>query len=105
MLEVVKRNNVYLIFLYGILEKGFIYVYNLVVIFDRKGKIMGEYCKNYLWLLEVVYFKGGEKVEVYDVDFGRFGVMICYDVGFLEVFRELILKGFEIIFILFVWRI
>ncbi|UWD50048.1 carbon-nitrogen hydrolase [Clostridioides difficile] len=105
MSEAAKRNNVYLISPYGTLEKDSTHVFNSAVIFDRQGNMMGEYCKNHLWSLEAVYFKAGEKIDVYDADFGKFGVMICYDAGFPEVARELMLKGSEIIFIPSAWRI
>jgi len=45
--------------------------------------------------------KGGNKVETFDTDCGKIGVLICYDVEFPEVSRLLAEEGMNILFVPF----
>jgi len=73
-------------------------VYNIAVLYDRNGKLVGQYYKNHPYSPEA--FEGvtpGTEVPVFDTDFGRIGMMICYDSWFNDVAELLALKGAEII--------
>lgn len=72
-------------------------VYNSVVLIDRGGNLAGVYDKQHLWALERFYFRAGEGSPVFDTDFGRLGILVCYDLGFPEVARMLALQGAEIL--------
>lgn len=72
-------------------------VYNSSVVIDRDGALMGVYDKQHLWALERFYFRSGSECPVFDTDFGRLGVMICYDMGFPEVARMLALQGADLV--------
>ena len=71
--------------------------YNSAVFIDRDGELQGTYDKQHLWALERFYFRAGFDCPVFDTDFGRVGVMICYDMGFPEVARMLALQGADLI--------
>lgn len=71
--------------------------YNSAVLIDRTGSLAGVYDKQHLWALERFYFRSGEGSPVFDTDFGRLGILICYDLGFPEVARMLALQGAEIL--------
>ncbi|WEV45912.1 acyltransferase [Bifidobacterium sp. ESL0690] len=71
--------------------------FNSSVLIDRDGNIAGVYDKQHLWAKERFYFKGGNGTPVFHTDFGTVGLMICYDMGFPEVARELALKGAQIV--------
>ena len=71
--------------------------YNSSVIIDRDGNLMGTFDKVHLWAGERFWFRGGCDFPVFDMDFGRVGVMICYDAGFPEAARSLAMQGAEII--------
>ncbi|MCL1792659.1 MAG: carbon-nitrogen hydrolase family protein [Oscillospiraceae bacterium] len=73
--------------------------YNTCVIFDRNGEYVGAYRKVHLYWPETM-FNGttpGDDFPVFDLDFGRVGVMICYDCWYGECARLLALKGAEVI--------
>jgi len=94
---------------------------NTALIFDRQGMIVGKYHKTHAaidhyegeppwarppqgrdraWLMqhdpEWIMEKGRE-LPVFDFDFGRVGVMTCYDGWFPECARVLSLKGAELL--------
>ncbi|MDK2878831.1 MAG: beta-ureidopropionase [Thermoanaerobacteraceae bacterium] len=72
-------------------------IYNSAVVIGREGEILGYYSKTHLWAGERFYFKAGDEYPVFNMDFGKVGIMICYDGGFPEVSRILALKGAELI--------
>lgn len=71
--------------------------YNSAVIIDRAGELLGVYDKQHLWALERFYFRSGSECPVFDTDFGRVGIMICYDMGFPEVARMLAVQGADLV--------
>lgn len=60
-------------------------LYNGAVLIDRNGKIVGDYVKTHLWDNEQSVFAFGSDYPVYQLDFGKVNVMICYDARFPEV--------------------
>ena len=72
-------------------------LYNSAVIIDRQGNVVGNYDKTHLWQDEKSFFVCGDLYPVFEMDFGKLGVMICYDAGFPEVARMLALRGAELI--------
>lgn len=72
--------------------------YNTASIFDRQGRIVGEYRKTHLPANEKWQFTPGDALDVFDLDFGRVGICICYDMMFPEVVQVQALKGAEIVF-------
>ncbi len=45
--------------------------------------------------------QGGSKIQTYDTDCGKIGILICYDVEFPELSRMLAEKGMQILFVPF----
>lgn len=72
--------------------------YNLAGIFNRKGEICGEYRKTHMPLSEKWQLTEGDDLNVFELDFGKISVAICYDIMFQESMEVLALKGAEIIF-------
>lgn len=94
---------------------------NTALLFDRTGKIIGKYNKVHAavdhfegeppwskppkgkdadWFIKndpEWKMKRGQDFPVFDLDFGRIGILTCYDGWFPETFRILSLKGAEIL--------
>jgi predicted amidohydrolase len=96
--ELAKRKNSYVIA--GIDEREGRAVYNTAVLIDRRGRVAGKFRKVYIPREEIeVGITPGKEYPVFDTDFGRIGMMICWDSEYPEPARALALKGAEIIFL------
>lgn len=94
--ELAKERSSYIVA--GLYESEGDAVYNTAVLIDRKGKVAGKYRKVYLPREE--YEAGltpGNAFPIFDTDFGRIGIMICYDVFFGDPAKSLAMKGAEVI--------
>jgi predicted amidohydrolase len=84
----------------GILERRDGYLYNTAVLYDRGGRLLGQYDKTHPTIGEVLEgFSSGASYPVFDLDFGRVAIHICYDEWFPEVSRLFALRGAEILFL------
>ena len=84
----------------GILERNGDTVFNTAVLIDRNGNLAGKYRKVSLPQEEIDGgITPGDSFSVFDTDFGRIGLMICWDITFPEPARILAQKGAEIIFL------
>jgi predicted amidohydrolase len=82
----------------GILEQDGPWVYNTAVLLDREGNVAGKYRKVSLPREEIEGgVSPGNSFPVFDTDFGKVGMMICWDVTFPEAARQLALEGAEVI--------
>ena len=94
--KVAREHNLYIVA--GILEQEGDVIYNTAILIDREGTLAGKYRKVSLPREEIDGgITPGESLPVFDTDFGRIGIMICWDVTFPEVARTLALQGAEII--------
>jgi predicted amidohydrolase len=69
---------------------------NAALVFDRQGRIVGEYDKLHLQTHDHKYVPG-ETLPVFESEFGPFGVMICADRRWPETVRSLALQGARVI--------
>lgn len=83
-------------------------VFNTSYIFDRNGNQIGKHRKAHLFDINVKtgqYFKEsdtltpGNHATVFDTEFGKMGVMICYDIRFPEFARRMVLQGAKMVFV------
>jgi predicted amidohydrolase len=75
---------------------------NAAVLFGRRGEVVGIYRKVHLVVDEKtdVMEHGctpGNEAPVFECDFGKLGIQICYDMNFNSGWRELARKGAEIV--------
>lgn len=74
--------------------------YNTSILFDRDGNTAGKYRKTHLTVTELeAGMTPGEGYPVFDTDFGRIGMLICWDHYFSATTEALAAKGAEILFI------
>jgi predicted amidohydrolase len=73
-------------------------LYNTSFIFDRQGVEIGKYRKVLITQREEeAGITPGSSFPVFDLDFGKLGIMICFDNYFSEAARCLGLQGAELI--------
>ncbi len=74
---------------------------NTSVAFDRTGKILGKYSKihmfSHLGSSEGEKITSGNTAKIIDMDFGKVGLSICYDLRFPELYRALAYNGAQLI--------
>lgn len=105
--KIAKENHVAIIF--GFVEKdktkGAKVLYNTAAFLSNTGEAIGSYRKVHLVDgVETKWFTHGDEYKVFDTDFGKIGIMICWDSAFPEVARILALKGAEIIAVPAAWE-
>jgi len=102
-----KKNSSYIISGTVANRRGDGNVYNTALLFDRNGEIAGDYSK--IHMFDALNAMGGtnesdtvargDKLLVYEADFGRIGVEVCYDIRFPELARTMALKGVQYLFV------
>lgn len=91
-----KEHGMYIVA--GIYEQAGETVYNTSVLLGRDGELVGKYRKVCLPREEINGgITPGSEYPVFDLDFGKVGMMICWDVHFPEVARGLAKNGAEVI--------
>lgn len=84
----------------GLYERVGHIVYNTAVLIDRQGRLAGTYRKTHLPREEwEAGLTPGESYPIFETDFGKLGLMICWDVQFPEPWRALGLQGAELVLI------
>jgi predicted amidohydrolase len=81
----------------GLYEREGHVVYNTAVLLDRHGNLAGKYRKVYLPREEMEQLTPGNDYPVFQTDFGRLGIMTCYDVAYADPARGLTAGGAEIV--------
>lgn len=72
-------------------------LYNTSYYIDKTGNIQGKYRKVNLWLPERSYITAGNEMPVFETDYGKTGLIICWDLMFPEIFRSMVRQGVELV--------
>lgn len=81
-------------------------LYNTSFVFDRQGRQVARHSKMHLFdidieggqrFMESETLTPGNRVTVFDTEFGRMGVAICYDLRFPELARLMVDRGARIL--------
>ena len=105
--EISKRNNIYLI-AGSIPEKEGSNIYNTSYVFNRQGEKIAKHRKIHLFDIDIKNkqrfresdtLSAGDKVTVFDSEFGKIGLCICYDFRFPELARLIVDKGAKAIIV------
>lgn len=81
-------------------------IYNTALVVNNEGEEVYTYDKIHLvpMLNEPAYLTGGRKqARVFELDGIKMGLIICYDLRFPELARELALAGAEVIYVVAEW--
>ena len=80
-------------------------VFNTAMVFDRDGECIAEYDKTHLFtpMGEDDYYTCGNHLCRFELDGVKCGIIICYDVRFPELTRNLALQGLDILFVVSQW--
>ncbi len=82
-------------------------LYNTCFVFDKSGKQIARHRKIHLFDVDIeggIRFKesnsfaAGEDISVFDTEYGKMGVLICFDIRFPELVRAMAKRGAEVIF-------
>ena len=83
-------------------------IYNTAYVFDREGRQIAKHRKMHLFDINVkdgqvfqesLTLTPGNSVTVFDTEFGRMGLCICYDFRFPELCRLMALQGAQLILV------
>ncbi|MFA5264437.1 MAG: carbon-nitrogen hydrolase family protein [Opitutaceae bacterium] len=96
--ERARQHRMYIVA--GLFEREGQAVYNTAVLIDRQGNVVGKYRKVYLPREETdAGLTPGMAYPVFTTDFGKIGIMICWDAEYVDPARALAVQGAEIIFV------
>jgi predicted amidohydrolase len=94
--RIARERNAYIAA--GLYEREGAAIYNTAVLINRQGSVIGKYRKVYLPREEVEGgLTAGNSFPVFDTDFGRIGLMICWDVQYADPAKALARQGAEMI--------
>lgn len=105
--NIAKENNIYLV-AGSIPEIDNNKIYNTSYVFNRYGEKIGKHRKVHLFDIDIKgkqTFKesdtlnAGDEVTVFDTEFGKIGLCICYDFRFPELTRLMVNKGAKAIIV------
>lgn len=94
--EACRKSGVWCIF--GTYEKKKGKNYNVAYVIDRNGKIKYRYVKRHPWRTELKYLVPGKTNNVINTEFGKIGVIICWDFAFGDELKKLSQGGARVIF-------
>jgi predicted amidohydrolase len=98
MSALARKYNTYIVSPIDHVDKG--RRVNSAVLLDRHGKVVFAYDKVFPYWAEFDFKKKvqvGTAAPVYQADFGRLGLAICFDVNFPEVWKSLADQGAELV--------
>lgn len=70
---------------------------NTACLISRSGELLGTYRKCFLWDFDHDWFEPGDRIEPFDTEFGRIGMMICADNRLPEIPATLVARGAQLI--------
>ncbi len=83
-------------------------IFNTSYVFDRTGKMIAKHRKIHLFDIDVPggqYFResdvltAGDSVTVFDTEYGKMGVCICFDIRFPDLFLQMRKMGVRMVFV------
>jgi predicted amidohydrolase len=81
-------------------------LYNTALLLDPDGEILARYRKIHLFghgSKECQLLRPGDEITVVPTPWAKFGLAICYDLRFPELFRQMLDRGAEVFLITSAW--
>lgn len=107
--ESARENNIYVICGMFESEKGEnVRAYNTTIVLNREGKIIHKYHKTHLYDAFAYQesksvIPGDGPLQVFETEFGTIGLLVCYELRFPEVSRQLALQGADVLMVPTAW--
>lgn len=106
--EAAKEHKIYVVCGVHELDNIANSVYNSVVTINKSGELISSYRKTHLcdsWNVnESDLFKAGKKpFEIIETEFGKIGILICYELRFPEISRYLTNENIDILLVPAAW--
>jgi predicted amidohydrolase len=78
--------------------------YNTTVFIDRSGQLVHSYRKTHLYDAFSYHesdtiIPGDNQYKIVETEFGKIGLMVCYELRFPEIARQFALQGADILFV------
>lgn len=82
-------------------------LYNTSFVFDRDGSMIAKHRKAHMFDVEFEngisfkeskHFSPGNEITVFDTEYGKMGLMVCFDIRFPELSRVMAKRGAQVIF-------
>ncbi len=105
--ETAAKNKIYLV-AGSMPERDGEKIFNTSYVFDRTGKQIAKHRKMHLFDCDIPgcanfhesdTLSAGNEVTVFDTDFGKMGLMICFDIRFPELSRLMIERGAKMVIV------
>lgn len=92
-----NKINTYIIAGHMVIEGSSIY--NRGIVIDRNGKLVGNYDKHFPVEDEITHgVTPGVSTPVFDLDFGRIGVAVCFDINWPEIWKDFAVQKIDLAF-------
>jgi len=92
-------HSVYLIA--GLSERDGSSIFNSIAVISPEGEIIAKYRKIHLFSAAPIHedrcFTAGSKIAIVQIDGFQFGLSICYDLRFPDLYRAMALKGADVL--------
>ncbi len=97
--ELAKQNSITIVG--SIIEKRKNHFYNTGFVIDKNGALISTYSKIHLFPLskENENYCAGKSIETFELEGVTCALAICYDLRFPELFRELMKRDVQVIFV------
>ena len=105
--ESARKNKIYLV-AGSMPEREGECIYNTSYVFDREGKQIAKHRKMHLFDCDIPgsanfhesdTLTAGDSVTVFETEFGKMGLMICFDIRFPELTRLMMEQGAQMILV------
>lgn len=93
--EECKKNSIWCIITEDFILRG--REYSLAILIDREGRISGISKKIHLYG-DSDDIHPGKKPKVFETDFAKIGIIICWDITYPDLFKKMKKAGAEIVF-------